>query len=57
MFMLTCSVEMIYVIQPNINNLTELRINILFYLYILLAFLFAYACGLICMLMLKYAHL
>lgn len=57
MFMLTCIVEMIYVIQPNINNLTELRINILFYLYILLAFLFAYACGLICMLMLKYAHL
>lgn len=41
MFMLTCIVEMIYVIQPNINNLTELRINILFYLYILLAFLFA----------------
>ena len=40
MFMLTCIVEMIYVMQPNINNLTEHRINILLYLYILLAFVF-----------------
>lgn len=41
MFMVTYIVEMIYVMQPNVNNLTELRINIMLYLYILLAFLSA----------------
>lgn len=41
MFMVTYIVEMIYVMQPNVNNLTEVRINIMLYLYILLAFLSA----------------
>lgn len=41
MFMFTCIMEMSYVMQPNIISLTEFRINILLYLSILLAFLFA----------------
>lgn len=32
---------MIHVMSSNINNLTEFSINVLLYLYILLAFLFA----------------